>query len=95
MFSRAGIACFLSLTFGGPGETPETVEETLRVASAIGPAITSMGHGYRIQPETELHTIAIDEGVIAPDDDCFRATFYHSPATAPEMLAARLKREGA
>lgn len=95
MFSRAGIACFLSLTFGGPGETPETVEETLRVALAIGPAITSMGHGYRIQPETELHAIAIDEGVIAPDDDCFRATFYHSPATAPEMLAARLKREGA
>jgi hypothetical protein len=36
--------------------------------------------------------MAIAEGAIAPDDDCFKATFYHSPATPPEMLDARLKR---
>ena len=36
--------------------------------------------------------MAIAEGAIATDDDCFKATFYHSPATPPEMLAARLKR---
>ncbi len=93
MFARAEIACILTLTFGGPGETPETVEETLRVASAISPAITHMVHGYRIQPGTELQNIAVAEGIIAPDDDCFRATFYHSPSTSPEMLAARLVRE--
>ncbi len=94
MFREAGVACVLSLIFGGPGETPDTVEDTMRVASMISPASTLMGHGYRIQPGTALRDIAIDEGVIAPSDDCYRATFYHSPATPPEMLAARLERTG-
>jgi radical SAM superfamily enzyme YgiQ (UPF0313 family) len=89
---RAGIHGFLFLTFGGPGETPATVEETLRVASAIRPLRTMVGRGYRIEPETELQTMAIAEGAIETDDDCFKATFYHSPATPPEMLDARLKR---
>jgi radical SAM superfamily enzyme YgiQ (UPF0313 family) len=94
MFREAGVACALPLTFGGPGETPDTVEETMRIASIIGPARTVTGHGYRIQAGTPLREIAIEEGVIGPDDDCFRATFYHSPATPPEMLEARLKRDG-
>jgi len=81
-----------ALTFGGPGETPATVEETFRVASEIRPLRTLVGRGYRIEPETELQAMAIAEGAIATDDDCFKATFYHSPATPPEMLAARLKR---
>ncbi len=89
---RAGVHGFLFLMFGGPGETPATVEETLRVASAIRPFRTMVGRGYRIQPETELQAIAIAEGAIGPDDDCFKATFYHSPATPPEMLDTRLKR---
>jgi hypothetical protein len=74
----------LFLTFGGPGDARER-EETF---SAInGSAIrTLVDHGFRIQPDTELRQIAIDEGVISADDDCFNATFYHSPATPPEML---------
>lgn len=89
---QAGIHGILFLTFGGPGETPETVEETFRVASRIRPLYTLVGRGYRIEPETDLHTLAVAEGAIGPDDDCFKATFYHSPATPPEMLDARLKR---
>jgi radical SAM superfamily enzyme YgiQ (UPF0313 family) len=92
LLRQAGVQGFLFLTFGGPGETPATVEETLRMAAQVRPARTLVDHGYRIQPETELQEIAIAEGAIAPDDDCFRATFYHSPATPPGMLKARLKR---
>jgi radical SAM superfamily enzyme YgiQ (UPF0313 family) len=91
IFRQAGVGCFLFLTLGGPGETPATVEDTLRVAAEISPVTTLAGHGYRIQPGTELRDIAVAEELIAPDDDCFRATFYHSPATPPEMLAARLE----
>lgn len=92
LLREAGIERFLFLTFGGPGETPDTVEEALRVASRIRARRTLVDHGFRIQPDTPLHDIAIAEGAIAPDDDCFRATFYHSPATPPAMLASRLKR---
>lgn len=35
--------------------------------------------------------MAVAEGVISPDDDCFKATFYHSPHTPPALLDAKLK----
>jgi len=89
---QAGVHGFLFLTFGGPGETPATVDETFRVASELRPLYTLLGRGYRIEPGTELQAMAIAEGAIAPDDDCFKATFYHSAGTPPEMLAARLRR---
>ena len=92
LLRQAGVQGFLFLTFGGPGETPATVEETLRLAAQVRAVRTLVDHGYRIQPETELQEIAIAEGAIASDDDCFRATFYHSPATPPGLLKARLKR---
>ena len=92
LLRQAGVQGFLYLTFGGPGETPATVEETFRLAAQVRPLRTLVDHGFRIQPETELREIAIAEGAVSPDDDCFRATFYHSPATPPGMLKARLKR---
>ena len=92
LLRQAGMTSGLFLTFGGPGETPETVEETFRVVPKVPVIRTLVDHGFRIQPDTELQQIAIAEGAIAADDDCFNATFYHSPATPPEMLKARLKR---
>ncbi|MHB0868948.1 MAG: B12-binding domain-containing radical SAM protein [Chloroflexota bacterium] len=92
LLSAAGVDCFLYLTFGGPGETPDTVEETLRHIHQVRPIYTLFDHGYRIQPDTALREIAIAEGAISPEDDCFRATFYHSPETPRGMLEARLKR---
>ena len=89
---QAGVQGFLFLTFGGPGETPSTVEETFRVAAKIRPLRTLVDRGYRIEPKTELQAIAVAEGAIEADDDCFKATFYHSPETPPGMLAARLRR---
>ncbi|MGE5620505.1 MAG: B12-binding domain-containing radical SAM protein [Sphingomonadaceae bacterium] len=92
LLSAAGVDCFLYLTFGGPGETPDTVEETLGHIRQVRPIYTLFDHGYRIQPYTALREIAVAEGAISPDDDCFRATFYHSPDTPPATLDARLRR---
>ena len=92
LLRRAGVDTFLYVILGGPGETPATVEETLRQADRVRAPFTMLDHGYRIQPGTELREMAVAEGAIAADDDCFRATFYHSPATPPEMLAQRVKR---
>ncbi len=89
---QAGVDNFLYLTFGGPGETPSTVEETFAAIPRTHTRFTLVDHGFRIQPGTELQRIAVREGAIPPDHDCFKAVFYHSPETPPDYLAARLKR---
>ncbi len=92
LLHQAGITSSLFLTFGGPGETPETVEETFRAVPKIRTIRTLVDHGFRLQPNTALREVAINEGIMSPDDDCFNATFYHAPGTPPEMLKPRLKR---
>ncbi len=89
---RAGVTCMLYLTLGGPGETPATVDETLARADRMPVAYTLLDHGFRVQPGTALRDTAIAEGAIAPDDDGFRPTFYHSPETPAAMLSGRIKR---
>lgn len=91
LLREAGITNMLFLGFGGPGETPATVEETLGRVGYVKPAYSMVDHGFRIQPGTRLREIAVAEGAVSAEDDCFKATFYHSPDTPPEMLEARLK----
>jgi radical SAM superfamily enzyme YgiQ (UPF0313 family) len=92
LLREAGVQNMLYLILGGPGETPATVEETIRRAPEARPIYTLLDHGYRVQPGTALRELAIAEGVVAPGDDCFRATFYHSQETPPALLEPRLKR---
>ena len=89
---REGVPGFLYLTFGGPEETPATVEDTISEMARIKPAYTLVDHGFRVQPGTALRERAVAEGAILPEDDCFNATFYHSPHTPAAMLDARLRR---
>ncbi|HEX2988772.1 MAG TPA: hypothetical protein VHS06_11450, partial [Chloroflexota bacterium] len=89
---KAGVNSFLYLTFGGYGETPATVEETISHIPYVAPSYTLMDHGFRIQSGTELRDLAVTQGIISPEDDCFKATFYHSPETPAEMLDARIKK---
>ncbi|MDO8673468.1 MAG: cobalamin-dependent protein [Dehalococcoidia bacterium] len=88
----AGVESFLFLIFGGPGETPATIETTFEAAQRIGPLMMLMDYGYRIQPGTGLRERAIAEGLVPADFDCFKPVFYFSPATPPERLRERLRR---
>lgn len=88
---RAGIAFGFTPTFGGPGETPETVEETLRRTPGLGAAFTDFSIGWRIQPRTELRERAVREGLLDPGDDCFEPRYYLSPATPRTWLERRLR----
>ena len=49
---RHGIAVMLDLLLGGPGETPETVAETIRVFRAVGPDCVGAALGVRLYPDT-------------------------------------------
>jgi hypothetical protein len=90
----AGIGVLWIFLVGGPGETPGTLEETLRFAEwrlERGDAVY-MTVGVRIYPGTALQRIAIADGVVAPDDSLLVPTFYQASALPLERTVARLRR---
>ena len=67
------------LLLGGPGETKDSVEESLRFADALPLDALKITIGIRIYPQTELARTAVAEGLIAPDDDLLLPRFYMVP----------------
>lgn len=78
-------------TFGSPGETRQTVEETLNRLPSLKSPVFDFSIGWRIQPRTALRERAVAEGLISPEDDCWKARFYVSPYTPREWLEKRLR----
>ena len=80
--------------FGGPGESQESVEETLRFAEThIRPTdVAFFSAGIRIYPGTRLERIARQQGVLTVSaDNLLLPTFYVSPEISLEWLQDRLK----
>jgi radical SAM superfamily enzyme YgiQ (UPF0313 family) len=93
--SRCSLPCVWIFMFGGPGETPDTVRETLRFAGEkVRPSdVVFMNFGIRIYPGTELERIARDEGVLqVAGVEMLKPVFYLSPQVNREWLAAELDR---
>src|ERR1700674_4041626 len=79
---------------GGPGETAETVEETLAFAEwrlRRGDAVY-LTVGLRIYPGTTLHRIAIGEGVVPGGSTLLDPTFYFSSEIQFSTTVERLRR---
>jgi radical SAM superfamily enzyme YgiQ (UPF0313 family) len=67
------------LLLGGPGETKQTVEESLAFADSLKLDAVKVTRGIRIYPYTHLAHIAVQEGVVSPDDDLLLPRFYRAP----------------
>ena len=76
MFSAVGIKRNGFLLLGGPGETRETVEESLAFADSLHLDGLKVTVGSRIYPGTALHSIAVAEGAVSADDDLLSPRFY-------------------
>jgi tryptophan 2-C-methyltransferase len=84
------IAVMLDLLLGGPGETPASVEETIRFVQQIGPDCAGTALGIRLYPDIPMRDIVAAEapfetnpGIYRCYDgpvDLLRPTFYVSPA---------------
>jgi radical SAM superfamily enzyme YgiQ (UPF0313 family) len=72
--------CFLMM--GGPGETPDTVRESVEFLERYNPALVNLTVGIRIYPHTALCDQALAEGVITPADNLLWPHFYLAPAVA-------------
>jgi radical SAM superfamily enzyme YgiQ (UPF0313 family) len=84
------------LLLGGPGETKESVEESLQFADSLDLEVVKVTVGIRIYPHTALARIAIGDGVISEDDDLLQPRFYLAegledwlPETVHSWLAER------
>jgi radical SAM superfamily enzyme YgiQ (UPF0313 family) len=64
------------LLLGGPGETKESIEESLVFADSLNLDILKITVGVRIYPNTPLANRAMGEGVISPHDDLLLPRFY-------------------
>jgi len=79
LLAEYGIRRLGFLMLGGPGETKETVLESLAFADSLRPDALKVTAGIRIYPDTRLAQIARDKGVIAPRDNLLAPTFYIRP----------------
>jgi radical SAM superfamily enzyme YgiQ (UPF0313 family) len=73
---KYGISQIGFLLLGGPGETKETVKESLEFANALKLDSLKITVGIRIYPNTTLAKKAKVEGLIAPNDNLLYPQFY-------------------
>jgi radical SAM superfamily enzyme YgiQ (UPF0313 family) len=64
------------LLLGGPGETRETVLESLHFAASLKLDALKITSGIRIYPHTRLAQCAVEDGLIASDDNLLFPRFY-------------------
>ncbi len=76
---KAGIRCMGFLILGGPGETRDSVKESLEFADALDLESLKVTIGIRIYPGTPLAAQARKEGMVAPGDDLLSPRFYMTP----------------
>lgn len=79
LFSRYGIKRLGFLLLGGPGETRDSVLESLQFADDLECEALKITVGLRIYPGTPLEGVALREGVITAATDLLRPTFYLAP----------------
>ncbi len=84
------------LLIGSPGETRETVQESLLFADSLRMDALKITVGVRIYPHTPLAKRATDEGVISSHEDLLFPRFYLAkgledwlPETLKEFAATR------
>jgi hypothetical protein len=72
----AGMDVCHSLVFGGPGESDETIRETVDLMDTLAPRAVLAMVGLRIYPGTRLERIARADGSIDGDGSLLDPRFY-------------------
>jgi radical SAM superfamily enzyme YgiQ (UPF0313 family) len=83
LLTAHGIRRLGFLLLGGPGETRESVEESLAFAGSLHLDDLRITVGIRIYPGTPLARRAIAEGVLASEDELLQPRFYLAPGLEP------------
>jgi radical SAM superfamily enzyme YgiQ (UPF0313 family) len=79
MLAEAGLERMGFLLLGGPGETRDTVRQSLAFADSLDLDALKLTIGIRIYPDTALARIAAREGAIPKDINLLEPRFYLAP----------------
>jgi radical SAM superfamily enzyme YgiQ (UPF0313 family) len=75
-----------SLIFGGPGETLQTVSETIELMDAVNPTAVIAMTGIRILPGTGMVDVALRDGQLDADDNLLHPKFYVAPTLGDDLV---------
>ena len=64
---------------GGPGESAQTLQDTLNGVDTLEKSVFFFFCGIRIYPHTTMYEIALKEGQISPSQSLLQPIFYKSP----------------
>ena len=88
---EAGLYIAHYFLLGGPGETPETLQETLKGADQLDKAVFFFFCGIRIYPHTALYDTAVSEGQISASQNLLEPVFYRSPFISDVEILKRVE----
>ncbi len=89
----SGISSMWFFMLGAPGETKETVEDTVRFAErhlSWRNCLPMFTTGIRLLPGTALGAEAKRDGYLRPDHDLAQSVFYFSPQVSEAYLLRRV-----
>ena len=95
LLRRDGIFSMWFFMLGAPGETKDTVRQTMELVRShlnYKSALVLFTTGIRILPCTELARQAMADGVLQPDSDLSQSYFYFSPHTSENWLLQQVDR---
>jgi radical SAM superfamily enzyme YgiQ (UPF0313 family) len=91
--TRAGLHVAHYLLLGGPGETSETLDDTLTYAEKLKKTVLFIFCGMRIYPYTDLYKRALAEGKIDASQDLLEPIFYESSDITNDEIIQRVKQK--
>ncbi len=84
--NNAGLSICQSLLLGGPGETKDSLRETLENIEALKPKAVVAMTGIRMYPNTTLAKIAEKEGIIQESELSLKPYFYISSGVKENLV---------
>ncbi len=88
----AGLNVAHYFMLGGPGETLDTLHETLRNVEKLERTVIFFFCGVRVYPGTGLYTRAVKEGLVDPTSSLLQPVFYRSPGMETVDIEAEVIR---
>ncbi len=85
-FKKAGISVAHTYLMGWPGESTETLAETVKFMRQTDPDFKLIFAGIRILPDTRIADVAVNQGLISPDADLLVPSFVNPEQVLSEFI---------